>query len=98
MSAPHSNRVIDVAAYEAETARLETLYERAKQHGQLLSARIRPSSKYFGQNDGELFSVAIKNQADYCVDGGPGGQYRLKDVDLFAQIDGAWVQITFLGG
>lgn len=51
-----------------------------------LYARIRESSKYHGQTkDGALFPVYIDPNAvdvDYVVKGGPGGQYRLRDVDL----------------
>lgn len=66
--------------------------------GQKLLARIRPSSKYHGQSDeGAMFSVCIGPGGDYCVLGGPGGQYRLRDVDLFAVFDETKspTQITF---
>lgn len=67
-------------------------------NGQCLMARIRPSSKYHGQGEaGVLFPVCIGSAGDYCVQGGPGGQYRLSDVDLFAVFDDTKppAQITF---
>jgi hypothetical protein len=67
-------------------------------NGQRLMARIRPSSKYHAQGDaGALFPVCISMPGDYCVHGGPGGQYRLQDVELFAVYDETMppTQITF---
>lgn len=65
-------------------------------------ARIRKSSKYYWQKRkaverGEYpFRVTIlENYGDeYVVKGGPGGQYRLCDVDLFAVRDGDLVCIS----
>lgn len=68
------------------------------EQGQKLLARIRPSSKYHGQGEeGALFAVCIGPSGDYSVFGGPGGQYRLSDVDLFAVFDETRppTQITF---
>lgn len=68
-----------VAAYEAAKA------EKVKS-GQLLYAKIKRSSKYYGQGEcGALFPVYVVAGGawDYVVQGGPGGQYRLKDVNLF---------------
>lgn len=81
----------DFAAIESRQAELTAL-------GQRLLARIRPASKYFGQgNEGEIFPVCIGPGGEYCVVGGPGGQYRLADVDLFAVYDDSRppIQITF---
>lgn len=52
---------------------------------QQIYAKIKRSSKYYGQTDAnELFPVFIMPYAgDYSVQGGPGGQYRLCDVNLF---------------
>lgn len=58
--------------------------------GQQLYARIKKTSKYFGQGEpGALFPVFIDaaTKWEYRVIGGPGGQYRLADVDLFV-VDG----------
>lgn len=80
-----------IAAFDARCAELRA-------GGQQLFARIRPSSKYFGQGkEGELFSAVITADAQYQVQGGPGGCYRLADVDLFAkfQPDQDPVQFTF---
>lgn len=58
---------------------------------QQLYAEIKKTSKYAHQADwakkqGEYpFKVSIEGYADgYVVQGGPGGQYRLEDVNLFA--------------
>lgn len=63
--------------------------------GQVIHARIRKNSKYYGQSgEGELFPVHILSSYDYPVQGGPGGQYRLDDVDLFVVDEaGARLQI-----
>jgi hypothetical protein len=59
---------------------------------QQLYAKIKKNSKYYGQNqlakrEGNFpFPVTITNINDpdcYFVQGGPGGQYRLDDVNLF---------------
>jgi uncharacterized protein (DUF58 family) len=63
-----------------------------------LYAVIRRRSKYYGQTaPGERFPVSI--QADetcgYVVAGGPGGQYRLADVELYAETPfGAFVRLN----
>jgi hypothetical protein len=59
--------------------------------GQRLYARVRPESKYYGQGEKDaLFPVYVltREAAGYVVLGGPGGQYRLEDVDLFVVGDG----------
>lgn len=72
---------------------------------QQLYAKIRPESKYFHQNKsaerdperwGWPFRVRIVGgaQSGYLVKGGPGGQYRLGDVDLFVIEDGVEVKIS----
>lgn len=64
--------------------------------GQQLYAKIKKSSKYFSQNwsaeqdperwGGFPFEVFIEASGrGYCVQGGPGGQYRLEDVNLFVK-------------
>ncbi len=58
---------------------------------QQLYAKIKRSSKYHHQNEhakssghGLPFKVhVLPHPSDYCVQGGPGGQYRLSDVNLF---------------
>lgn len=68
------------------------------ENGQRLMARIRRSSKYHDQGEaGALFPVCVTGAGDYCVQGGPGGQYRLDDVDLFVVYDDTLppTQITF---
>lgn len=61
----------------------------------VLYAEIKKSSKYYGQGaKGEKFPVTIQS-ARYCVQGGPGGQYRIEDVHLFALLnDNSFQQIA----
>lgn len=74
-----------------------------------LYARIKRSSRYYEQNawaDQLPFPVEINPDDlrpvskcnvhdDYCVKGGPGGQYQLRDVNLFMQrTDGVMVRIS----
>ncbi len=57
-----------------------------------LYAKIKRSSKYYGQTEpNQLFPVyivATPGRGEYIVQGGPGGQYRLADVNLFIIHDG----------
>jgi hypothetical protein len=65
--------------------------------GQQIYAKIKRSSKYYGQTDpGEIFPVRIATQfGDYAVQGGPGSQYRLSDVNLFiVDVDGEASRIS----
>lgn len=68
----------------------EAAFEESWAVGTLLWAEIRRSSKYAGQADeGEKFPVFIGPdgpRGQYVVKGGPGGQYRLADVLLYAQL------------
>ncbi|WP_236749970.1 hypothetical protein [Acidovorax carolinensis] len=95
---PAPMRKIDHDLMRKEFAEIEARNAVLMQDGQRLMARIRPSSKYYGQGeDDALFPVCIGFAGDYCVIGGPGGQYRLRDVDLFAVFDDRKppTQITF---
>ena len=70
--------------------------------GTRLVAKIKKSSKYFGQSsvadrlagrprtDAEFFPIVVVDDGpcDYVLAGGPGGRYRLADVDLFAVVVG----------
>lgn len=56
--------------------------------GQDIYAKIKRSSKYYGQGErGALFQVRIVGPSEtydnYLAIGGPGGRYRLADVNLF---------------
>lgn len=64
--------------------------------GQQLYAKIKKSSKYYGQGDGSLFPVFVEagHREAYLVQGGPGGQYRLRDVNLYIVEDGREVRIS----
>lgn len=65
--------------------------------GQLLYAKIKRSSKYYGQGEkGALFEVFVEagHPEAYVVQGGPGGQYRLSDVNLFVVKDGRELRIS----
>ena len=87
-STPSPLRVVDVDKMREQFAAIEARQAVLTRDGQKLLARIRPTSKYYGQgNEGGLFPVCIGPAGEYCVLGGPGGQYRLLDVDLFAAFD-----------
>lgn len=67
---------------------------------QQIYAKIKRSSKYYYQNqiakrDGYFpFPVKISSTSDdYKVNGGPGGAYRLSDVNLYIVDDEAEVRI-----
>ncbi len=67
-----------------------------------LFAVVRESSKYHSQNEiareQGYFPIPVTIQPSldsFVVKGGPGGQYRLEDVDIFVEYGGEWVQITF---
>ena len=95
---PTPLRVIDGEQMRKDFATLEARRAVLTEHGQKLLARIRPSSKYYGQGEEDaLFAVCIGPVGEYNVLGGPGGQYRLLDVDLFAVFDERRppTQITF---
>lgn len=64
--------------------------------GQQLYARIKRTSKYYGQGEkGALFPVYIRaGCGDYHVSGGPGGQYRMRDVALYVIADGKELRIS----
>lgn len=69
---------------------------------QQIYAKIKRSSKYAHQNKtaaeghwGLPFAVEISSIDDsYCVSGGPGGKYRLSDLNLFIIDDGKEVRIA----
>jgi hypothetical protein len=78
------------AAYKAQKA------EKVKS-GQQLYAKIKRTSKYFGQTEhGALFPVFVEVGwvGGYVVQGGPGGQYCLKDVNLYVVEDGKEMRIS----
>lgn len=90
-------RRIDMDAARAKMAAFDAKCQELRGTGQKLLARIRTTSKYYGQgNEGELFPFVVASHNDYGVMGGPGGQYRLADVDLFAVFadDREPIQIT----
>lgn len=95
---PQPLRVIDRDQLRKDFAAIESHQAELTAHGQRLLARIRPTSKYYGQGqEGTLFPVCIGPAGEYCVVGGPGGQYRLKDVDLFAVFDDGRPPIQITG-
>jgi len=69
---------------------------RARTVGQQLYANIKESSKYHSQNAwaiqqgyGHPFPVRFQATRDaYLLRGGPGGNYRLEDVELYVMHDG----------
>lgn len=79
--------------------------EAGVKRGQQLFAKIKKSSKYFHQNQwaknqpahwgGFPFKVFIDPLGgDYCVQGGPGGQYRLTDVNIFVVEGGRELRVA----
>ncbi len=48
-------------------------------------ANIRKSSEYFSsQSQPKPFPISLSHDFDgYVIQGGPGGRYRLRDVDLY---------------
>ena len=65
--------------------------------GQQLYAEIKRSSEYAHQADaGELFPVYVDpcRGGDYQVMGGPGGQYRLRDVSLWVIENGKKLRLS----
>lgn len=95
MEATRQIHIIDLDTEEgraAERSHAQELATRGTRRGaQQLYARIKKSSKYFGQTKpGVLFPVFLdaRIRDDYKVQGGPGGQYRLADVNLFVVSEG----------
>ena len=96
------NEMMTIEELMAEIA----IRDKLAQVGQQIQASIRKDSKYYGQMkyygliDGTqadpdaLFPVLINDNPDYRVQGGPGGQYRLKDVHLHVLFNGQPVAIT----
>jgi hypothetical protein len=93
------NEIVTDSLIEKWAAEDVALVARA-QLGQQIQASIRKDSKYYGQmrlfqtDPDELFPVLINDNPDYRVQGGPGGQYRLKDVHLYVLFNGQPVPIT----
>lgn len=102
------NRIEVVNMNTEEGRRKVEAYDRAKadevRRGQQLYAKIKRSSKYYSQNDlakanawwgGFPFKVIVDPAyGEYCVQGGPGGQYRLRDVNLYVIEDGRELRIS----
>ena len=94
-----SYRILDMGIPEgrAECERYDAEKAEKVKSGQQLYAKIKRSSKYYGQGErGALFEVFVVagNPAAYLVQGGPGGQYRLSDVNLFVVDEGREVRIS----
>lgn len=81
------------AEYKREQAELA---EQIAEKGQKLYARIKKSSKYYGQGTkGDLFEVFfVADPCGYNVIGGPGGRYRLSDVNVFVEAIGGDIRIA----
>ncbi|QTA83883.1 Uncharacterized protein dnl_63070 [Desulfonema limicola] len=62
-----------------------------------LYAKIKKNSKYSGQEKGLKdypFPIEIVDaRDDYIVRGGPGVNYRLKDLSLFVKVNGKNIKI-----
>ncbi len=92
-------RILDLGTPEgrAEAARYEAEKAEKVRSGQQLYAKIKRSSKYYGQGEkGALFEVFVEAgyPEAYLVQGGPGGQYRLADVNLYIVDEGREVRIS----
>lgn len=95
-------RIVDIDApeFREEMAREMGEKEARVRRGQQLYAKIKRSSKYYGQGkEGALFEVFVESSPSsspevYVVQGGPGGQYRLKDVNLYVVEDGRAMRIS----
>lgn len=94
---PERTKVIRDTPHAISRAQMEERLRKEQQEleeswsaGTLLWAEIRRTSQYAGQADaGEKFQVFIGSdgpRGEYVVKGGPGGQYRLSDVYLYAQL------------
>lgn len=91
--------IIDMTTEEgrAKAAAYEAAKAEKVESGQQLYARIKNSSKYYGQTEpSALFPVFVEAgwAEGYVVQGGPGGQYRLKDVNLFVVENGREMRIS----
>ena len=74
---PKPLRIIDAEQLRKDFQAIEARQIELTRTGQKLLARIRPTSKYYGQGtEDELFAVCIGPGSEYIVVGGPGGQYR----------------------
>ena len=94
-----SYRILDMATPEgrAECERYDAEKAEKVKSGQQLYAKIKRSSKYYGQGEkGALFEVFVEagHPEAYLVQGGPGGQYRLADVNLYIVDEGREVRIS----
>ncbi len=89
-------QIVTVEEIEAESQAKDRENLRLASRGTQLVASIKKSSKYCGQGkEGARFPVSIQDPGyEYVVRGGPGGQYRLADVDNFAVVDGREVKLT----
>lgn len=65
-----------------------------------LFARIRKTSKYAGQDNGQLFPVHLSSDWEmaegFIWRGGPGGRYRHSDLQLFVLRDDKPVPVPML--
>lgn len=95
-------RTVTLDEIEAEDEANRADIARRSAAGTRLVAKIKNSSKYFGQSsvsdrlagrlrtDAAFFPIVVVDDGpcDYVLAGGPGGRYRLADVDLFAVVAG----------
>ena len=90
------NAVVTEEEFAAEQAQVDRAIRRRVAAGTKLVAQIKKSSKYFGQGkEGARFPVSIQSDlCGYVVLGGPGGQYRLADVNLYAVVGDNQVKLT----
>ena len=94
------NPIVTQDELAAERAQEDRAIRRRAAAGTSLVASIKSTSRYYGQGTkGARFPVFIQawdesSAQPYFVRGGPGGQYRLVDVNLFAVVGDTEVQLT----
>lgn len=82
--------------HRRQVEEIDRMKAASDRRGQQIYARIKRTSKYYGQGEkGALFPVYIRaDYGDYHVSGGPGGQYRMRDVALYVISDGKELRIS----
>ena len=100
LHADEINPVVTEEELAAEKAQEDRAIRQRASAGTPLVASIKSTSKYYGQGkEGSRFPVLIQVWDERCADlyvvrGGPGGQYRLADVNLYAVVGDSEVKLT----
>ena len=64
-------------------------------------AIIKSTSKYAGQDEGIPFAISLSEEPrmikdGYFIEGGPGGNYRISDLDFFEKINDEYIKIDYI--